>query len=186
MNAIQKKLNGLLVLEPMIFADNRGFFMESYSRSKYNEIGIGQEFVQDNHSLSLVEGTVRGLHYQLNPKAQSKLIRVVRGETLEVAVDIRRGSPTFGQHFTVVLSAENKRQFYIPRGFAAGFCCLTPEAEVLYKVDEYYTPEMERSFRWDDPDIGIDWPVESPVLSERDRQAPLFADAEMNFVYEEQ
>ena len=184
MDKMEERFNGLLVIEPMVIDDPRGFFMETYSRQRYREIGIEAEFVQDNHSLSLRKGTLRGMHYQLNPKAQSKLIRVVRGSVLDVAVDIRRGSPTFGKYLTLVLSAENKRQLYMPGGFAHGICSLADETEVIYKVDKYYAPEMDRSFRWDDPEIGIEWPVVDPILSERDRQAPSFADAEMNFEYE--
>jgi dTDP-4-dehydrorhamnose 3,5-epimerase len=167
-----------------VFVDNRGFFMECYVREKFMKLGITAEFLQDNHSLSNEKGTVRGMHYQMNPKAQSKLVRVVRGEILNVVVDIRKGSPTFGQWFGVNLSAENKRQLFIPKGFANGYCTLTELTEVCYKVDEYYAPNFDRAFRWDDPQVAIDWPVADPALSGRDRTAPAFADADNNFEYE--
>ncbi len=157
--------------------------MEYYVRDKFRKLGIKTEFVQDNHSLSIKRGTVRGMHYQMNPKAQSKLVRVVRGEIVNVVVDIRRGSPTFGQWLSVGLSSENKRQLFIPRGFANGYCTLAEQTEVCYKVDEYYAPNFDRAFRWNDSQVAIDWPVNEPVLSERDRNAPAFADAENNFEY---
>ncbi|MEW6412439.1 MAG: dTDP-4-dehydrorhamnose 3,5-epimerase [Candidatus Zixiibacteriota bacterium] len=184
MNCIHTKFDGVFIIEPQVFKDNRGYFMECYVREKFHSLGIAADFVQDNHSLSLEKGTVRGMHYQLHPKAQSKLVRVVRGEILNVIVDIRRGSPTFGQWLNVNLSADDKRQLFIPRGFANGYCTLQPQTEVCYKVDEYYAPAFERAFRWNDPQLAIDWPVTEPVLSERDSKAPLFADAEINFEYE--
>jgi len=185
MKCIQTKLEGVLVIKPDIFEDNRGFFMESYNKGKYIDCGIKIEFVQDNHSLSVAKGTIRGMHYQLNPKAQSKLVHVIRGAILNIVVDIRQGSPTFQKWVEITLSAENKKQLFIPKGFANGFCTLVNNTEVVYKVDEYYAPQQERGFRWDDPEIGITWPVKSPILSSKDKKAPFFKDIENNFYYKE-
>lgn len=163
------------ILEPRVFGDTRGFFMETYSARAFTAVGSERAFVQDNHSLS-VKGTLRGLHYQLqNP--QGKLCRVVRGAVWDVAVDIRRGSPTFGQHVGILLSEHNKRQLYVPRGFAHGFLVLSDEAEFLYKCDDYYTPGDEYSLRWDDEKLAINWPLEEYeigelLLSDKDRDAP--------------
>ena len=178
-------LGGVLIIEPKIIEDNRGFFMECYVERELIEINIETRFVQDNHSLSKAKGTVRGLHYQLPPKAQSKLVRVVRGAIVNIVVDIRQGSPTFGKWLGVELSADNRRQLYIPKGFANGYCTLEPDTEVCYKVDEYYAPEQDRAILWNDEDLGIDWPVDDPVLSGRDRSAPSFKQAENDFRYEE-
>jgi dTDP-4-dehydrorhamnose 3,5-epimerase len=178
-------LGGVLIIEPKIIEDNRGFFMECYVERELIEINIETRFVQDNHSLSKAKGTVRGLHYQLPPKAQSKLVRVVRGAIVNIVVDIRQGSPTFGKWLGVELSADNRRQLYIPKGFANGYCTLEPDTEVCYKVDEYYAPEQDRAILWNDEDLGIDWPVDDPVLSARDRSAPSFKQAENDFRYEE-
>ncbi|HJO93091.1 MAG TPA: dTDP-4-dehydrorhamnose 3,5-epimerase [Victivallales bacterium] len=166
------KLDGILVIEPTVFDDNRGFFLESYNRKKYEDIGIGAEFVQDNHSAS-TKGTLRGLHYQLNP-GQSKLIRATLGEVFDVVVDVRKKSPTFGQWESFIITAENKKQVFIPRGFAHGFCVLSDYAEFLYKCDEYYSPKDERGFLWDDPEININWPISDPILSKRDLSHPSF------------
>lgn len=168
-------LPGVLVVEPRVFGDSRGFFFESYHESKFAAGGIPGPFVQDNHSRS-VRGTLRGLHYQLG-RPQSKLCRVVHGEVLDVAVDIRRGSPHFGRWVSVVLSAENKRQIYVPRGFAHGFFVLSESAEFLYKCDNFYSPEHERGIAWDDPEIGIQWgAVAAPLLSGKDQQNPRLAE----------
>ena len=177
-------LPGVFLIEPGAIDDNRGFFMECYVRRRFEEAGIAADFVQDNHSLSHSRGTVRGMHYQLNPKAQAKLIRVVRGEILNVVVDIRKGSPAFGRWESAVLSADNRKMLYVPKGFANGYCTLKADTEVCYKVDEYYAPEFDRTFRWDDPDIGIEWPVTDPILSERDRAAPPLTRVENNFTFE--
>ncbi|NOY89092.1 MAG: dTDP-4-dehydrorhamnose 3,5-epimerase [FCB group bacterium] len=185
MKCIPTKLEGVLVVEPDVFEDNRGFFMESYNKDKYFDYGIKIEFVQDNHSLSAFRGTIRGMHYQLEPKAQSKLVRVIRGEILNIIVDLRQGSPTFKKWIEVPLSAENKKQLFIPKGFANGFCTLVDNVEIVYKVDEYYAPRWERGFRWDDPEIGIIWPVKNPILSSKDKKAPFFKDIENNFYYKE-
>ncbi len=179
-------LPGVLIITPRVFADARGFFLESYHLEKYRAHGIEPVFVQDNHSMS-VRGTLRGLHFQLPPAAQAKLVRVVRGTIWDVAVDIRRGSPTFGQWVGVELSAANHRQIYIPIGFAHGFCVLSEEAEVLYKASNFYDPTRERGIAWNDPVLGIAWPVAEPLLSPRDRAARSLADylAETPFVYGE-
>ncbi|MFY0544175.1 dTDP-4-dehydrorhamnose 3,5-epimerase [Brevibacillus sp. H7] len=181
MNMIETKICGVYIIEPAVFEDNRGFFMESYSSRKFQEFGIDFPFVQDNHSLSVETGVIRGLHYQLNPKAQTKLVRVVAGAIYDVVVDIRKSSPTFGKWVGVILSAENKRQLLVPRGFAHGFCTLVLNTEVVYKVDEYYSPEHDRGILWNDPDLGIDWPTSAPILSEKDQRNPRLRDAEINF-----
>ncbi|NRF96239.1 dTDP-4-dehydrorhamnose 3,5-epimerase [Paenibacillus frigoriresistens] len=181
MNVIATKLPGLFIIEPDVHGDHRGFFMESYHRAKLAEHGIDTSFVQDNHSLSVETGVLRGLHYQLNPKAQTKLIRVVSGAIYDVAVDIRKNSPTFGEWVGVTLSAANKRQLLVPQGFAHGFCTTEPQTQVLYKVDEYYSPVHDRGILWSDPAIGIDWPTANPILSDKDQKHPLLKDAEINF-----
>jgi dTDP-4-dehydrorhamnose 3,5-epimerase len=165
----------------MSMGDDRGFFMESYHRAKLAEQGIDVLFVQDNHSLSEETGVLRGLHYQLNPKAQTKLVRVISGAIYDVAVDIRKNSATFGQWVGVTLSAANKRQLLVPQGFAHGFCTTEPQTQVLYKVDEYYSPSHDRGILWSDSAIGINWPTSSPILSDKDRKHPLLIDAEINF-----
>ena len=163
-------LHGLLIIEPDVFGDNRGYFMESWNRQRYREAGLEFDLVQDNFSLSR-RGTLRGLHFQ-NPLAQGKLVSVLQGEVFDVGVDIRRRSPTFGRWFGMTLSAENKRQFFLPPGFAHGFLVLSEMALFHYKCTDYYSPKDEQGFRWDDPDVGIKWPVESPILSKRDAAAP--------------
>lgn len=184
MNIIKTNLNDVLILEPQIFGDQRGWFMESWSDRMLKDAGIDISFVQDNHSFSAVKGTLRGLHYQLNPMCQAKLIRCTRGELWDVAVDIRKGSPQYGQWTGVHLSAENKRQVLVPRGFAHGFITLTDDVEVQYKADNYYAPECDGNIRWNDPDIGIEWPIEPVILSSKDAAAPLLKDRrDLNFVY---
>ena len=163
-------LQGLLIIEPDVFGDNRGYFMESWNRQRYRDAGVDFDFVQDNFSLSR-RGTLRGLHFQ-NPLAQGKLVSVLQGEVFDVGVDIRRASPTFGRWFGMTLSAENKRQFFLPPGFAHGFLVLSEMALFHYKCTDYYSPKDEQGFRWDDPDVGIKWPVENPILSQRDAAAP--------------
>jgi len=167
------------LITPVKHGDSRGFFSETYNRSDLAAAGITTEFVQDNHSLSGPRGTLRGLHYQLPPFAQDKLLRVVRGSVLDIAVDLRSGSPTFGRHVSVVLSAENWTQVLVPAGFAHGFCTLEPDTEVIYKVSDYYAPEHDRGLLWNDPDLGIEWPVgaEDALLSDRDRKHPRLRDA---------
>lgn len=175
------KLEGAKILEPVVHGDHRGFFIESYNKTVMSEHGIDRNFVQDNHTLSVETGVLRGLHYQLNPKAQTKLIRVLSGAIYDVILDIRQSSPTFGQWVGVILSEFNKRQLLVPKGFAHGFCTLAPNTQVFYKVDEYYSPAHDRGILWNDPALGIDWPISNPVLSEKDQNHPVFADAEMNF-----
>lgn len=184
MKVTEIKLQGVKVIEPNLYGDHRGWFMETYSEAKFTEAGIKFNFVQDNHSFSATKSTCRGLHYQLNPKAQTKLVRCTRGAIFDVAVDIRNGSPTYGEWFGIELSAENKKQLLIPKGFAHGFMTLTEDVEVQYKVDELYAPECDRGIIWNDPSIAIAWPIDiTPVLSTKDEQAPLLQDAEHNFSY---
>lgn len=181
MQVIETKLPGVLIVEPRVFEDARGFFFESYSYREYAAHGIKDVFVQDNHSKS-VRGVLRGLHYQTAP-GQAKLVRVAVGEVFDVAVDIRWGSPTFGQWVGVILSAENRRQLYIPVGFAHGFCVTSEVAEFLYKCSNYYSPQDERGIAWNDPDIAIPWPVAEPILSARDQRHPRLRDAAHDYVY---
>ena len=172
MKVIPCPLEGLLLIEPTVFGDNRGFFLESWSRHRYHEAGLAADFVQDNFSRS-ARGTLRGVHFQ-NPRAQGKLVSVWEGEVWDVAVDVRRRSPTFGRWFGAPLSAANKHQFYLPPGFAHGFVVLSETALFHYKCTEFYSPADELGFRWDDPDVGIQWPsVVSPILSRRDAGSPL-------------
>ena len=173
------------LITPRRFGDHRGFFAETYSRQQYSELGVTTEFIQDNHSLSAAVGTVRGLHFQAQPHAQTKLVRCGRGAIFDVAVDIRRGSPTYGRWTGYTLSAENGAQLYIPVGFAHGFATLEPDSEIVYKCSDYYAPETEGALRWDDPDIGIAWPLTgAPVLSEKDAAAPLLTDFNSPFTIE--
>ena len=174
MNVLPCELAGPLIIEPKVFGDSRGFFLESWNRARYREAGITLEFVQDNFSLSC-RGTLRGLHFQ-NPSPQGKLVSVWQGEVWDVVVDIRRASPTFGRWFGVTLSAENKRQFWVPPGFGHGFVVTSETALFHYKCTELYAPKHEVGFRWDDPALGIPWPVAQPILSARDSQAPLLRD----------
>ena len=181
MKKIATGLDGAVIIEPDIFGDARGWFYESYSKTKLEQLGIYADFVQDNRSYSAQKGTLRGLHCQTEPKAQSKLLTCLRGAILDVAVDIRKGSPTYMKWTSVELSGENKRMFFIPKGCLHGFVTLTPDVEVSYKVDEYYSPENDRSIRFDDPSIGVDWGVENPILSAKDENAPLLADSDVEF-----
>lgn len=178
MNIVKTDIEGVLVVEPRVFGDERGYFFESFNERDFLEqTGIAVRFVQDNESCSRY-GVVRGLHFQNPPYAQAKLVRVVEGRVLDIAVDIRHGSPTYGRHVAVELSGENKRQFYIPKGFAHGFAVLSESAVFQYKCDEYYHPEAEGAIAWDDPVLAIDWQIASAnvVLSEKDRHHPLFND----------
>ncbi|MDI7744010.1 dTDP-4-dehydrorhamnose 3,5-epimerase [Lysinibacillus fusiformis] len=186
MKIVETYLEEVLVIEPKVFGDHRGWFMETYSDVKLSEAGIELNFVQDNHSFSASKGTLRGLHYQLDPKAQTKLVRCTRGSIFDVAVDIRKSSPTFGRWFGIELTAENKKQLLVPKGFAHAFMTLTDDVEVQYKVDEGYSPENDRGIIWNDPEIGIEWPINiTPILSEKDQKAPLLKEAENNFNYGE-
>lgn len=176
MKVIETKIPGLLIIEPKVFGDERGFFFESYNEKVFNEAtGVSPRFVQDNHSKS-VKGVLRGLHYQLPPKAQGKLVRVVQGEVFDVAVDIRKGSPTYGKWVGEVLSAENKKQLWIPPGFAHGFLTLSDTAEFLYKTTDYWSPEHERAILWNDATLNIDWPLNGlvPQLAAKDVAADKF------------
>ena len=181
MKVIKTKLEGVVIIEPQVFFDGRGYFFESFSQQRFNEQVAPITFVQDNESKSSY-GVLRGLHFQKLPFAQSKLVRVVKGKVLDVAVDLRKGSPTFGQYESVVLSEENKRQFFIPQGFAHGFAVLSEEAIFQYKCDNYYAPQSEGSVRWNDPTIAIDWqlPEKDIILSAKDEKAPLLSQLTIN------
>ncbi len=183
MEKIATNLDGVFILEPKVFGDHRGYFMETYSSRVFREIGIDADFVQDNESFTAQKGTLRGLHFQNDPMAQTKIVRVLQGAVLDVAVDLRKGSPTYLQWTAVELSEENKRMFYIPRGFAHGFLTLTDNVKFVYKVDRLYSPEHDRSIRFDDPSIGVKWGIECPILSNKDENAPLLKDSDCNFTY---
>jgi dTDP-4-dehydrorhamnose 3,5-epimerase len=183
MQLIKTKLEGVLVLEPKVYGDLRGFFMESYNKEEFEQVGLNHELVQDNHSLSTEAGTIRGLHYQLNPYAQTKIVRVLTGAIYDVVVDIRKGSPTYGEWLGVILTEENKRQLVVPRGFAHGFCTLTKNTQILYKVDQYYSAEHDRGIIWNSAELCIDWPFSNPVLSDKDEKHPTLKNAENNFTY---
>jgi dTDP-4-dehydrorhamnose 3,5-epimerase len=181
MEVRQTGLDGVLELVPRKYSDSRGFFSETYNAAVFRDAGIDLVFVQDNHSLSEPRGVLRGLHYQLPPRAQDKLVRVVRGAIFDVAVDIRRSSPTFGKWVGVELSAEKWNQLLVPKGFAHGFVTLVDNAEVIYKVTDTYSPEHDRAFRFDDPQIAVRWPIKARelILSEKDRKAPLLDAADV-------
>ena len=172
MKIIESFLNGVKLLEPTVYSDERGFFLESYSKKKFLELGIDYDFVQDNQSLSIKVGVLRGLHYQKPPMAQTKLIRVISGEIYDVVVDIRIDSPTFGKWESFILNAKNKRQLLVPTGFAHGFCTTLPNTEVVYKVDKYYSAEHDKGLCWNDSELSIPWPALSPILSEKDQSHP--------------
>ena len=171
----------VLLIEPKRFEDERGFFAEIYKLSEFSANGISPTFVQDNHSHS-VEGVLRGLHYQKDPRAQGKLVSVIKGRIFDVGVDIRRGSPTYGEWVGAILSHEDGRMLYIPPGFAHGFCVLSPEADVIYKVTTEYAPKLDRGIVWNDPMIGIQWPISDPILSSKDAGLPSLEEADNNFV----
>jgi dTDP-4-dehydrorhamnose 3,5-epimerase len=178
-------ISDVKVITPSIVRDERGFFSETYSRRGLEQAGIHADFVQDNQSLSRARGVLRGLHFQTEPFAQGKLVRVLRGSIFDVAVDIRRGSPTFGRHVSCVLSAENWSQMWVPVGFAHGFCTLEPDTEVIYKVTAFYAPQCDKGIAFDDPNIGIAWPVprDELVLSDRDQRHPRLSDLPAAFTY---
>lgn len=177
----QLALDGVVEIVPKKFGDDRGFFSETYNGAKFRDLGIALDFVQDNHSYSAAKGVLRGLHYQLPPRAQDKLVRVVRGAVLDVIVDIRRRSPTFRKWVSVELSAQKWNQVLVPKGFAHGFVTLTENTEVIYKVTDYYSQEQDRSIRFDDPEIGVEWPLEAGdlQLSAKDQNAPLLSEADI-------
>lgn len=181
MNVIQTELEGVYILEPKVFGDQRGWFTESWSKKTMEAADLQYDFVQDNHSFSAQKGTLRGIHFQSEPYAQAKLVRCIRGVILDMAVDLRKNSPNYKKWIAVELSAENKRQLLVPRGFGHAFLTLTDDVEVLYKTDRYYSNEHDRSIAWNDPEIGIDWPVSDPVLSEKDKKAPALKDSDVNF-----
>ncbi|MCM3729753.1 dTDP-4-dehydrorhamnose 3,5-epimerase [Neobacillus cucumis] len=186
MKITETSLPGVKIIEPIVYGDHRGWFMETYSDHWFKKAGISICFLQDNHSFSASKGTLRGLHYQLKPKAQAKLVRCTSGAIFDVAVDIQKGSPTFGKWFGIELSAENKKQLFIPSGFAHGFLTLTDNTEVQYKVDQFYAPEFDRGIIWNDPAIGIEWPLDGPpVLSKKDQNSPCLSEMESNFIYGE-
>lgn len=184
MEVIKTKIPGVVIIEPRLFPDARGYFFESFSKREFEEKVGKIEFVQDNESKSSY-GVLRGLHFQKPPYAQSKLVRVVKGAVLDVAVDIRKGSPTYGQHVAVELTEDNHRQFFIPRGFAHGFAVLTDEVIFQYKCDNFYVPASEGAIAWDDPDLGIDWrvPAEKVILSEKDKKHPRLKEIDSPFNY---
>ena len=189
MKITETNLKGVFVIEPKVFGDARGWFMESWSRQKLEAVDLNVDFVQDNHSFSATQGTLRGLHYQINPMAQAKLLRCTKGSIFDVAVDIRKNSPQYAKWTGVILSAENKKQLFIPRGFAHGFLTLTDDVEVQYKADNYYAPQCDGNIRWDDPEIGIEWPANPILLSDKDKNAPLLKERiehnELNFIFDQ-
>ena len=186
MKRVDTALPGVYLIEPQVFGDCRGYFMETYSTRAFHELGIDAVFVQDNQSFTAQKGTLRGIHFQNAPMAQAKLVRVTRGAVMDVAVDLRKGSPTYLKWQAVELSAENKRMLYIPRGFGHGFKTLTDDVEFCYKVDNLYRQEHDRVIRFNDPAIGVDWgEVKEALLSQKDTTSPLLSDSDCNFVYGE-
>lgn len=183
MRIINTEIDELKLIEPQVFGDDRGWFYESYSFQKLKELGIDTVFVQDNRSFSALKGTLRGIHFQKTPHPQTKLICCTKGKILDVAVDLRKGSPTYLKWISAVLSEENKNMLYIPKGFGHGFVTLTDNVEVLYKVDDYYNKDCDRSIRFDDKTIGVNWNTESPILSDKDKNAPFLCDSDVDFKY---
>jgi dTDP-4-dehydrorhamnose 3,5-epimerase len=176
MQVTERRLKGVFEVRLEPREDRRGYFMRTYDEDLFKKHGIHRNWVQENHSMSVSKGVVRGMHFQHPPHAETKLVRAVRGEVFDAFVDLRKGSPTFGQWDRIILSEKNKTMVYIPRGFAHGFCTLTPDSEVLYKVDNCYAPQSEGTIRWNDPDLKIEWPIESPIISDKDANAPCFKD----------
>lgn len=183
MKIIQTELEGVFILEPIVHKDYRGFYIESYSARTLSKLGINDVFVQDNHFLSLKRGTIRGIHFQNNPKSQSKLLRCTKGSLLDIIVDLREGSPNYKKWISVLLSEENKLQIYIPRGFGHACISLEDNTEGEYKVDELYEPEYDRAIAWNDPELNIDWTIEDVIVSDKDKNAPLLKDSDVNFIY---
>ena len=177
------EIEGVYLIEPKVFGDNRGWFCETYSKKAFEEFGIKADFVQDNRSFSAKKGTLRGLHCQTDPKSQAKLVSCTKGEIIDVAVDIREGSPTYMKHVAVKLTEENKKMLFIPKGCLHGFVTISENVELSYKVDEFYSPENDRSIRWNDPEIGVEWGIDEPVLSEKDKNAPLLKESDVIFKY---
>ncbi len=182
MNIVKTFICDLFIIEPKVFEDNRGWFMETYSFNCLKDHGININFVQDNHSFSKNKGVLRGLHFQNNPFAQTKLFRCTKGIIQDVAVDLRKGSPTYKKWFSIELSASNKKQLLIPKGFAHGFLTLSDDVEVEYKVDEFYNKEHDRSIRFDDDEINVEWAIKEPILSDKDKNAPFLRDSDINFI----
>ena len=185
MNLVNTAFEEVKIVEPKVYKDERGYFFESYSKKKFLDLGLDYDFLQDNYSLSMEAGTLRGLHFQNYPDAQTKIARVTNGAILDVVVDIRKGSPTFGKHLTTILSADNFRQIIIPKGFAHGILTLVPNTQISYKVDGYYSGKNERVVLWSDPFLDIDWQWNNPILSDKDKNAPLLKDSDSNFIYGE-
>ena len=181
MKVVSTEIEDLFIIEPQVFGDSRGWFMESWSQKKMEEAGLFYNFVQDNHSFSAIKGTLRGLHFQKGSSSQAKLVRCVRGAVLDVAVDLRKNSKTYKKWVGCVLSEENKKQFLIPRGFAHGFLTLTDNVEFVYKADNYYDPQADRNIIWNDEEINIDWGIENPILSEKDKKAPKLSESDVDF-----
>lgn len=175
------KLPGVKIITPKVFGDNRGWFMETYSARDLKKYGIEADFVQDNRSFSAKKGIIRGLHFQKPPFTQAKLLTCLRGAILDVAVDLRTQSPTYLQWISVELTEENKKQLFIPKGFAHGFLTLTDDVEIMYKCDAFYAPEYDGGIRFDDPDLGVDWGIRDPILSEKDKNAPFLRDQDLDF-----
>ncbi|MCL1990700.1 MAG: dTDP-4-dehydrorhamnose 3,5-epimerase [Defluviitaleaceae bacterium] len=186
MKVVPTSLKDVLLLEPQLFEDKRGYFMESYNKKTAADVGLNMDFIQDNQSLSTLAGTIRGLHFQLNPKAQTKWVRCLSGSIYDVVVDLRVGSPTYKKWTGVLLSEYNHRQLVVPKGFAHGFCTLVPNTVVSYKVDAYYDPECDSGILWNDPELKIDWPTTHPILSQKDTQQPTLSEAKLNFIYKEE
>ncbi len=186
MKVIETDLKDVYIIEPTVFGDNRGWFMESWSKREMEKAGLFYDFIQDNHSYSSAKGTIRGLHFQKGEFSQAKLVRCVRGSVFDVAVDLRKGSPTYKKWVGVELSAENKRQLLIPRGFAHGFMTLTDEVDFLYRADNFYNKESEGAIKWNDKAIGVNWGIENPIVSSKDAEAPEFDDEKFEyFSYED-
>ena len=181
MKVIETEIKDLYMIEPQVFGDNRGWFMESWSQKKMEEKGLFYNFVQDSHSFSEKKGTLRGLHFQKGSSSQAKLVRCVRGVVFDVAVDLRKNSKTYKKWVGCILSEENKKQFLIPRGFAHGFLTLTDNVEFVYKADNYYDPQADRNIIWNDEEINIDWGIENPILSEKDKKAPKLSESDVDF-----
>jgi len=185
MRILETSLPGVLIIEPKVFGDNRGWFMESWSWIKMQDEGLDYHFVQDNHSYSSEKGVLRGIHFQKGQAAQAKLVRCTRGAVLDVAVDLRKGSPTYKKWVAVELSAENKKQLLVPRGFGHGFITLTDDVEFLYKTDNPYNATADRGIRYNDPEIAVDWGVANPIMNDKDANAPLLKDSDCDFTWEE-
>ena len=183
MNRLDTVIPGVYILEPGVFGDSRGYFMETYNQNAFTELGIDNVFVQDNQSFTQKKNTLRGIHFQMDPMAQCKLVRAIRGAVMDVAVDLRKGSPTYLKWVAAELSEDNKRMFYIPRGFGHAFLTLTDDVAFCYKVDNLYSKACDRSVRYSDPAIGVDWGVDHPILSEKDENAPFVKDSDCNFTY---